>query len=83
MLNRYNLTCYMLNSYIYRITQAILAMLERPALPYLARRASIQSIRRLVALEAYCDTRWDIICVVDEKAMNTVQGRKVSRSLPS
>ena len=37
-------------------------MLERPALPYLARRASIQSIRRLVALEAYCDTRWDIFC---------------------
>ena len=82
MLNRYNLTCYMLNSYIYRITQAILAMLERPALPYLARRASIQSIRRLVALEAYCDTRWDIF-VVNEKNLNTVQGRKVSRSFLS
>ena len=40
-----------------RLDEVKLSMVERPTLTALARRASIQSIRRLVALEAFCDTR--------------------------
>lgn len=40
-----------------RLDEVKLTMVERPTLTALARRASIQSIRRFVALEAYCDTR--------------------------
>ena len=40
-----------------RLDEVQLTVVERPTLTALARRASIQSIRRLVALEAYCDSR--------------------------
>ena len=40
-----------------RVDEVQLTMVERPTLTALAKRASIQSIRRLVALEAYCDSR--------------------------
>ena len=49
-----------------RVDEVKLTMVERPTLTALARRASIQSIRRLVALEAYCDTRLVVWCMVDK-----------------
>ena len=40
-----------------RLDEVKLTILERPTITALAKRAAFQSIRRLVALEAYCDTR--------------------------
>ena len=40
-----------------RVDEVQLTMVERPTLTALAKRALIQSIRRLVVLEAYCDSR--------------------------
>ena len=40
-----------------RLDEVKLTILERPTITALAKRAAFQSIRRLVALEAYCDSR--------------------------